>query len=94
MDLYEIRGGRLGVIAEEAEHQELETDLSSMQSNKDKVSKRRGRVPLPKSLPFEQAERSSPSPTGADDGRDEEEIEVRTPLAASILNHSLMTFLT
>lgn len=31
MDLYEIRGGRLGVIAEEAELQEVQPDLSSMQ---------------------------------------------------------------
>ncbi|TWW67853.1 SPRY domain-containing protein 2 [Takifugu flavidus] len=78
MDLYEIRGGRLGVITEEAEQQELQTDLSSMQSHKDKVSNRRGRAALQKSLPLEQGKQSSPSPTGADDKCDafrEEGIE-------------------
>lgn len=96
MDLYEIREGRLGVITEEAEQQELETDLSSMQSHKDMVSNRRGRAALQKSLPLEQGEQSSPSPTGADDKCDafrEEGIEVRILLPASILNHALMKFL-
>lgn len=98
MDLYEIRGGRLGVIAEEAEHQEFEADLSSMHPHKDKVSNRRGQATLQKSLPFEQGEHSSPSPTGADDGYDdickEEGIEVRILLTASMLNEALMKFLT
>lgn len=79
MDLYEIRGGRLGVITEEAEQQELQTDLSSMQSN------RRGRAALQKSLPLEQGKQSFLSPTGADDKSDafrEEEIKVRILLPA------------
>lgn len=95
MDLYEIRGGRLGVITEEAEQQELQTDLSSMQSHKDKVSNRRGRAALQKSLPLEQGEQSSLSPTGANEKCDafgEEGIEVRILLPASILNHALMKF--
>lgn len=88
MDLYEIRGGRLGMIAEEAEHQELEADLSGMHPHKDNISNRRGPATPQKSLPFEQDEHSSPSPTGADDGYDEEEgIEVRILLTASTLNH-------
>lgn len=94
MDLYEIRGGRLGVITEEAEQQELQTDLSSMQSHKDKVSNRRGQAALQKSLPLEQGKQSSPS--GADDKCDafrEEGIVVRILLRASILNHPLMKFL-
>lgn len=97
MDLYEIRGGRLGVISEEAEQQDLEANLSSMNPHKDKVSSRRGQASLQKSLPFQQGEHSSPSPTGADDGYDDmfEDggIEVRTLLTASALNHALMTFL-
>lgn len=32
MDLYEIRGGRLGVIAEEAELQELSRESTAMQT--------------------------------------------------------------
>lgn len=90
MDLYE----RLGVITEEAEQQELQTDLSSMQSHKDKVSNRRGQATLQKSLPLEQGEQSSPS--GADDKCDafrEEGIDVRILLLALILNHTLMKFL-
>lgn len=98
MDLYEIRGGRLGVIAEEAEHQELEADLSSMHLHKGKVSNGRGQATPQKSLPFEEGEQSSPSPTGADDGYDdmykEEGIEVRILLTASTLNDVLMKFLT
>lgn len=95
MDLFEIKGGRLGVIAEEAEHQELEADLSSMHPYKDKDSYRRGQATLQKSLAFEQGEHSSPSPTGADDGYDEKEgIEVRILLTASTLNQAKMTFLT
>lgn len=59
MDLYEIRGGRLGVIAEEAEHQ----DFTAMETYN--VC-------------------SSPSPTGAEDGSDDDDVckegetEVRT----------------
>lgn len=97
MDLYEIRGGRLGVIAEEAELQEVQTDLSSTQPPKDKVSNRRRQAALQKSLPFEQHEQSSPSLTGEDDRCDdvfrEEEIEVSILLPASILNHALMKFM-
>lgn len=94
MDLYEIRGGRLGVITEEAEQQELQTDLSSMQSHKEKISNRRRQAALQKSLPLEQDEQTSPS--GADDKCDafrEKGIEVRIKLPASILNHALTKFL-
>lgn len=81
MDLHEIRGGRLGVIAEEAEQQEVEADLSRLHPNNDKASNRRGQAIFQNSLSFEQGEHSSPSPTGADDGYDDmyknEGIEVR-----------------
>lgn len=86
MDLYEIRGGRLGVIAEEAEHQELETDLSCMRPHKDKALNKRGQASLQKSFPCEQCEHSSPSPgeDGYNDMNKEEGIEVRILLTASM----------
>lgn len=93
MDLYEIRGGRLGVISEEAEHQEIETDLSTMQALKEKVSHRRARATLQKSISHEEGECSSPSPTGAEDGCSEEfqeGIAVRMLLTASQLNQALI----
>ncbi|XP_026175848.1 fibronectin type III and SPRY domain-containing protein 2 [Mastacembelus armatus] len=83
MDLYEIRGGRLDVIAEEAEHQDRE--LTTMEPH-DMVSDRgRGRpceastfqrfsVDTNESLRFEPCEDISPSPTGAVDGRDDNDV--------------------
>ena len=85
MDLCEIRGGRLDVITEEAEHQEL---LSRGSSTMDPhcVASDRGRraardistfqrfsVDTNESLQFEPCE-DSPSPTGAEDGLDDDDV--------------------
>ncbi|XP_060924175.1 fibronectin type III and SPRY domain-containing protein 2 [Limanda limanda] len=87
MDLFEIRGGHLDVITEEAEHQEL---LSRGPSTMDPHSgaSDRGRratqnistfqrfsVDTDDSLRFEPCE-DSPSPTGAEDGLDDDEDDV------------------
>ena len=81
MDLYEIRGGRLDVISEEAEHQ-LSRDSTTMEHS-DVVPDRGARatrevstfqrfsVDTNESLRFEPCEDSSPSPTGAEDGLDD-----------------------
>lgn len=79
MDLYEIRGGRLDVIAEEAEHQELDRDVTNMEHHKNKKGRTTRDVPTlqrfsvdtNESLCFEPCEDSSPSPTGAEDGHDD-----------------------
>lgn len=88
MDLYEIRGGRLDVIAEEAEHQELDRDVTNMEHHKNRKGRstqdaptfQRFSVDTNESLCFEPCEDSSPSPTGAEDGHDdvfkEEGVEV------------------
>ncbi|XP_070765368.1 fibronectin type III and SPRY domain-containing protein 2 [Enoplosus armatus] len=85
MDLYEIRGGILDVIAEEAEHQELSRESTTMEPY-NVVSDRGGRatrdvstfqrfsVDTNESLHFEPCEDSPPSPTGAEDGHDEDDV--------------------
>lgn len=62
MDLYDIRGGRLGAIKEEAEYQETTTPMDRSIS----VRGAQGDVTFPRIN-----EDSTPSPTGADDGQDE-----------------------
>lgn len=64
MDLYDIRGGRLGVIKEEAEYQETTTTMERGFS----ARRARGDTTDPRI-----AEDSTPSPTGADDGQDDVE---------------------
>lgn len=85
MDLYEIRGGRLDVIAEEAEHQDLSRESTAMEPYS-MVSDREGRathdvstfqrfsVNTNESLRFEPCEDSPPSPTGAEDGYDNDDV--------------------
>ncbi|KAI3377480.1 hypothetical protein L3Q82_008653 [Scortum barcoo] len=85
MDLDEIRGGRLGVIAEEAEHRELSRESTTTQPH-NVASDRGGRVTTGgsafqrfsvdtnESLRFEPCEASTPSPTGAEDGNDEDDV--------------------
>lgn len=85
MDLYEIRGGRLDVIAEEAEHQELGSGSTTMEPYR-VASDRRGRatqdvralqkfsVDTNESLRFEPFEDSSSSPTGAEDGHGDDDV--------------------
>lgn len=63
MDLYDIRGGRLRVIKEEAEYQESTTMERGFSA-----STTRGDGVLPRIT-----EDSTPSPTGADDGQDDVE---------------------
>lgn len=81
MDLYEIRGGRLDVISEEAEHQ-LSRDSTTMEhhdvvpdrgarATRDVSTFQRFSVDTNESLRFEPWEVSSPSPTGAEDGHDD-----------------------
>lgn len=79
MDLFEIRGGMLDVIAEESEHQELSQESSTMETFG--VGRDRGRgqgttfqrfsVDTNESLHFEPCDDNSPSPTGAEDGHDD-----------------------
>ncbi|XP_040889909.1 fibronectin type III and SPRY domain-containing protein 2 [Toxotes jaculatrix] len=85
MDLYEIRGGRLDVISEEAEHQELSRESTPMEPY-NVVSERGGKatrgvstfqrfsVNTNESLRFEPCEDNPPSPTGAEDGRDDDDV--------------------
>lgn len=58
MDLYDVWGGRLGVIKEEAEYQESST-----------MERARGSGTLQRIT-----EDSTPSPTGADDGQEDAEL--------------------
>ncbi|XP_051236592.1 fibronectin type III and SPRY domain-containing protein 2 [Dicentrarchus labrax] len=85
MDLYDIRGGRLDVIAEEAEHQELSRESTTMEpynvvtdrggrATRDVSTFQRFSVDTNESLRFEPCEDSSPSPTGAEDGLDDDEV--------------------
>lgn len=85
MDLYEIRGGRLGVITEEAEHQELSRGSTAMEpysvvpdrggrSARDVSTFQRFSVDTNESLRFEPCDGSSPSPTGAEDGHDDDDV--------------------
>ncbi len=84
MDLYEIRGGTLDVIAEEAEHQELSRASNTMESytvgsnrggraTRDVSTFQRFSVDTNESLRFEPCEDASPSPTGAEDGYDDDD---------------------
>lgn len=89
MDLYDIRGGRLGVIKEEAEYQESTTMERGFSA-----SAARGDGALPRIT-----EDSTPSPTGADDGQDdveelkEEAAEVGTAKITLTLHISFIDFL-
>lgn len=82
MDLCDIRGGRLGVIKEEAECQEATTTMDRSLS----ARATRGNATFPTIT-----EDSTPSPTGADDGQDdaeelkEEAAEVATAIVTLIL---------
>ncbi|XP_071389706.1 fibronectin type III and SPRY domain-containing protein 2 [Centroberyx affinis] len=86
MDLYDIRGGRLDVITEEAlsgdEHQELNRGFTSMEpfasvsdrggkATRDVSTFQRFSVDTNESLHFEPCEDEAPSPTGAEDGHDD-----------------------
>lgn len=64
MDLYDIRGGRLGVIKEEAEYQDTTTAMDRSVS----VRAAQGDATFPRL-----GEDATPSPTGADDGQDDVE---------------------
>ncbi|XP_041642298.1 fibronectin type III and SPRY domain-containing protein 2 [Cheilinus undulatus] len=78
MDFYEIRGGRLDVIAEESEHHDLSRASTAMEPYN--VTSDRGRtfqkfsVNTNESLHFEPCEDIPPSPTGAEDGNDEDDV--------------------
>lgn len=87
MDLYELREGRLDVIAEEAEHQETSRESSFMEPRglvpdrprraaQDGSTFQRFSVSTNESLRFEPCEGSTPSPTGAEDGHDDDEDDV------------------
>lgn len=86
MDLYEIRGGPLDVIAEEAEHQSSR-ESTTMADRGERATRgvstfQRFSVDTNESLRFEPCEDSLPSPTGAEDGLEdvfkEGETEVGT----------------
>ncbi|XP_037651319.1 fibronectin type III and SPRY domain-containing protein 2 [Sebastes umbrosus] len=77
MDLCEIRGGRLDVIAEEAEHQEL--SRATMADRGGRATQgvstfQRFSVDTNESLHFEPCEDSLPSLTGAEDGLDDDNV--------------------
>lgn len=85
MDLYEIGGGRLGVIAEESEHQELSRESTTMEpynvvsgrggrATRDASTFQRFSVDTNESLRFEPCEDSTPSPTGAEDGDNDDDV--------------------
>ncbi|XP_047436767.1 fibronectin type III and SPRY domain-containing protein 2 [Mugil cephalus] len=85
MDLFEIRGGVLDVIAEEAEHQDSTRESPTMyagfsnrggRTNRDVSTFQRFSVNTNESLRFEPCEDSSPSPTGAEDGEDSDDDDV------------------
>lgn len=61
-----MRGGRLGVIKEEAEYQETTTTMERGFSARERAA--RGDITYPRIT-----EDSTPSPTGADDGQDDGE---------------------
>uniref|UniRef100_A0A3Q1F7Z5 Fibronectin type III and SPRY domain containing 2 n=1 Tax=Acanthochromis polyacanthus TaxID=80966 RepID=A0A3Q1F7Z5_9TELE len=76
MDLYEIRGGRLDVIAEEGELSRESTTMetynvaagSGARTARDVSTFQRFSIGTNESLRFEPCEASTPSPTGAEDG--------------------------
>ncbi|XP_058485069.1 fibronectin type III and SPRY domain-containing protein 2 [Solea solea] len=73
MDLYELSGGRLGVIAEEAEHHESPSSTMN-RPTRDVSSFQRFSVGTNESLEFQPCEGSTPSTTGADDGLDDDDV--------------------
>ncbi|KAM6943052.1 fibronectin type III and SPRY domain-containing protein 2 [Xenentodon cancila] len=79
MDLNDIRGGRLDVITEEAEHQNLNRESTYMDTY-NVVLERGGRtfqrfsINTNESLRFDPCEDSCPSPTGAEDGHDDDDV--------------------
>lgn len=73
MDLYEIRDAALDVISEEAEHQELgRSAVESRRATRAAGTFQRFSVNTNESLSFEPCGDSSPSPTGADIGDDDD----------------------
>lgn len=89
MDLYEIRRGRLDVIAEEVEHQDLGAGSTTKESQKVVSDCGRGRATHQKSVNTNQPrEDSSPSPTETEDQHHnvckEGEAEVRTLIQFNI----------
>lgn len=79
MDLNEIKGGRLDVIAEEAEHQELSRELTTMADRGGRATRgvstfQRFSIDTNESLRFEPCEDSLPSPTGAGEGLDDDDV--------------------
>lgn len=79
MDLYEIRGGRLDVITEESENQELSRESTAMESHNpasnrgQRTTFQRFSVNTNDSLRFDPCDSDSPSPTGAEDGLDDDD---------------------
>lgn len=81
MAMYEVSGGRLDVISEEAEHQDSPTTTMDHHTVAPEgrgrgVSLQRFSVDTNESLRFEPYQGSTPSPTGADDGLDEDDDDV------------------
>lgn len=80
MDLYEIRGGRLDVITEEEASMDPYNTVASSRGGggrptRDVSTFQRFSVGTNESLRFEPCEGDSPSPTGAEDG-DEDDDDV------------------
>ncbi|XP_072236982.1 fibronectin type III and SPRY domain-containing protein 2 [Leuresthes tenuis] len=79
MDLNEIRGGMLDAIAEETEQQDLSRESTIMEtynvvSDRERRTFQRFSVDTNDSLSFDPCESSSTSPTGADDGHDDDVV--------------------
>ncbi|KAI9518943.1 hypothetical protein NQZ68_033426 [Dissostichus eleginoides] len=79
MDLFEIRGGALDVIAEEAEHQDLSRDSTIMADREARPPRgvstfQRFSVDTNESLHFEPCEDSLPSPTPPEDELDDDNV--------------------
>ncbi|KAI4830577.1 hypothetical protein KUCAC02_002198 [Chaenocephalus aceratus] len=79
MDLFEIRGGTLDVIAEEAEHQDLSRDSTIMADREARPPRgvstfQRFSVGTNESLHFEPCEDSLPSPTPPEDELDDDNV--------------------
>ncbi|CAN9507174.1 unnamed protein product [Ophioblennius macclurei] len=77
MDLYDARGGGLSVIAEEAELRELSRESTSAETRGRAApaasALQRFSVDTDDSFRFDPCENSSPSPTGAEDGQDDQD---------------------
>lgn len=84
MDLYEIRGGLLDVIAEEAEHQESTMADGGGRATRGVSTFQRFSVDTNESLCFEPCEDSLPSPTGAQDGLEDVFKEGETEVGRSL----------